>query len=187
MLFLNIVALILLLVGPIVGYRIAVHGLAARPRRWRFMAYAGAGGAAAGLVMLELLDHADLLGFASLIDLVRHNLPFLGECTLFGVVLGAGFGGLTAARVLARSAVDIVLIDRNNHHLFQPLLYQVATAALAPSDIASPIRQILRGRRNVQARARAPWHHGLKGWSDCFCSTREPQLHPPASRRTMGC
>jgi NADH dehydrogenase len=60
------------------------------------------------------------------------------------VIVGAGFGGLTAAKRLAGCGADILLIDRTNHHLFQPLLYQAATAALAPSDIASPIRTILR-------------------------------------------
>ncbi len=60
------------------------------------------------------------------------------------VVLGGGFGGLSAARTLAHAPVTITVIDRTNHHLFQPLLYQVATAALAPSDIAVPIRWVLR-------------------------------------------
>ena len=66
------------------------------------------------------------------------------------VVIGGGFGGLNAASALAHAPVDVVLIDRNNHHLFQPLLYQVATAALASTDIASPIRSILAGKRNVE-------------------------------------
>jgi NADH:ubiquinone reductase (H+-translocating) len=65
------------------------------------------------------------------------------------VIVGAGFGGLTCAQRLAKAPVDITLIDRNNHHIFQPLLYQVATAALAPNDIAWPIRSILRRQRNV--------------------------------------
>jgi NADH:ubiquinone reductase (H+-translocating) len=65
------------------------------------------------------------------------------------VIVGAGFGGLSAARSLARTPVDIVLIDRHNYHVFQPLLYQVATAGLSPADIASPIRAILRRQRNV--------------------------------------
>src|SRR5580704_14107192 len=55
------------------------------------------------------------------------------------VVVGAGFGGLEAARKLARLPVDVTIIDRHNYHLFQPLLYQVATAALSPADIAQPI------------------------------------------------
>jgi NADH:ubiquinone reductase (H+-translocating) len=66
------------------------------------------------------------------------------------VILGAGFGGLQAARGLARAPVRITLIDRNNYHLFQPLLYQVATAALSPADVAVPIRSVLRRQRNAE-------------------------------------
>jgi NADH dehydrogenase len=66
------------------------------------------------------------------------------------VIIGGGFGGLNAARALRRAPVQVVVIDRQNHHLFQPLLYQVATAALNPSDIASPIRRILRGQKNAE-------------------------------------
>lgn len=66
------------------------------------------------------------------------------------VIIGAGFGGLYAALALGRQAVDVVIVDRHNHHLFQPLLYQVATAGLSPADIASPTRWILRRQRNVQ-------------------------------------
>ena len=65
------------------------------------------------------------------------------------VILGGGFGGLYAARALRNAAVSITLIDRHNYHLFQPLLYQVATAALNPSDIAAPIRGILSRQKNV--------------------------------------
>ena len=65
------------------------------------------------------------------------------------VILGGGFGGLNAARTLARANVRVTLIDRHNYHLFQPLLYQVATAALSPGDVASPIRWILRRQSNV--------------------------------------
>jgi NADH dehydrogenase len=65
------------------------------------------------------------------------------------VIIGGGFGGLYAARALARADVDVLLIDRTNHHVFQPLLYQVATTALAPSDITAPIRWILRRQKNV--------------------------------------
>lgn len=65
------------------------------------------------------------------------------------VIIGAGFGGLTAARKLARAEVDLTVVDRTNHHLFQPLLYQVATAALAPSDITGAIRHILRHQANT--------------------------------------
>jgi NADH:ubiquinone reductase (H+-translocating) len=65
------------------------------------------------------------------------------------VIIGGGFGGLYAARALARVPVDVTLLDRRNHHVFQPLLYQVASAALSPGDIASPIRWIVRRQRNV--------------------------------------
>ena len=65
------------------------------------------------------------------------------------IVIGGGFGGLWAVRALERADVDVILIDRRNHHLFQPLLYQVATAALAAPDIAAPLRQILRRQKNV--------------------------------------
>jgi NADH dehydrogenase len=65
------------------------------------------------------------------------------------VIVGAGFGGLTAARSLKQAPVQITIIDRSNHHLFQPLLYQVATAALSPADIAAPIRRIFRHQKNV--------------------------------------
>jgi NADH dehydrogenase len=65
------------------------------------------------------------------------------------VIIGGGFAGLTAARTLRNVDADITLIDRTNHHLFQPLLYQVATAALAPSDITAPIRWILRRQQNT--------------------------------------
>ncbi len=68
------------------------------------------------------------------------------------VIVGGGFGGLTAARRLARAPVRITLIDRENHHLFQPLLYQVATATLAPADISEPIRAVLSRQRNAQVR-----------------------------------
>jgi NADH dehydrogenase len=66
------------------------------------------------------------------------------------VIVGAGFGGLAAAQALRNAPVDITLIDKRNHHLFQPLLYQVATAALSPADIAAPIRSILSGNRNTR-------------------------------------
>jgi NADH dehydrogenase len=66
------------------------------------------------------------------------------------VIIGAGFGGLAATRALASAAVDVTLIDQRNHHLFQPLLYQVATAALSPADIAGPIRAIVSGLRHVR-------------------------------------
>jgi NADH:quinone reductase (non-electrogenic) len=66
------------------------------------------------------------------------------------VIAGAGFGGLTATKSLARAAVDVTLVDAQNHHCFQPLLYQVATAALSPADVAWPIRGILREQQNAR-------------------------------------
>ena len=65
------------------------------------------------------------------------------------VIVGAGFGGLFAAQALARTAADVTIVDRHNYHLFQPLLYQVATAGLPPSDVAWPIRSILASQRNA--------------------------------------
>src|SRR5215831_12901922 len=67
------------------------------------------------------------------------------------VIVGGGFGGLAAARALKNAPVQVTLIDRTNHHLFQPLLYQVATSVLSPSQISSPIRGILRKQKNTTA------------------------------------
>src|SRR5262245_547721 len=66
------------------------------------------------------------------------------------VIVGGGFGGLQAARKLGRAPVAVTLVDRRNFHLFQPLLYQVATGGLSPGDIASPLRGILRRQKNAQ-------------------------------------
>jgi len=66
------------------------------------------------------------------------------------VIVGAGFGGLKAARALRNMPVQVTVIDRNNHHLFQPLLYQVATAGLSPAEIAAPIRSVLRKQKNTE-------------------------------------
>ena len=66
------------------------------------------------------------------------------------VVIGGGFAGLDAARALRGAPVDVTVVDRRNHHVFQPLLYQVAAAALSPGDIASPIRWILRRQDNLR-------------------------------------
>src|SRR5882724_10887333 len=65
------------------------------------------------------------------------------------IIVGGGFGGLAAARALRKASAQIILIDRSNHHLFQPLLYQVATSVLMPGQIGSPIRNILRKQRNT--------------------------------------
>ena len=66
------------------------------------------------------------------------------------VVVGGGFGGLPATRLLARSLVDVTLIDRRNHHLFQPLLYQVATGILSEGSVAPALRDILHRQRNAE-------------------------------------
>jgi NADH dehydrogenase len=65
------------------------------------------------------------------------------------VIVGAGFGGLEAARALASAPVEVIVVDRQNHHCFQPLLYEVATAALSPAEIAWPVRALLRGQKNA--------------------------------------
>src|SRR5919205_164771 len=66
------------------------------------------------------------------------------------IIIGGGFGGLWAAKALARKPVEVALIDRKNHHTFQPLLYQVATAVLSPGEIASPLRHALYKAKNVE-------------------------------------
>src|ERR1035438_9854457 len=66
------------------------------------------------------------------------------------VIVGGGFGGLYAARALKNAPVQVTLLDRRNFHLFQPLLYQVATGSLAPGDIASPLRLVLKSQKNAR-------------------------------------
>src|SRR6266850_1994689 len=66
------------------------------------------------------------------------------------VIIGAGFGGLEAAKKLSGKAVRVTVVDRTNYHLFQPLLYQVATAALSPADIAAPVRAVLSKSKNME-------------------------------------
>ena len=68
------------------------------------------------------------------------------------VIVGGGFAGLWTARALRNARVRVTLVDRTNHHLFQPLLYQVATAGLSSADIAAPLRHILRGQTNAEVR-----------------------------------
>src|SRR5437588_11342169 len=67
------------------------------------------------------------------------------------VIVGGGFGGLAAANALGKAPVEVILIDRTNHHAFQPLLYQVATSVLAPSQMTAPIREVLRRHRTTTA------------------------------------
>ena len=65
------------------------------------------------------------------------------------VIIGGGFGGLSAAKSLNNAKLDVLLVDKSNHHLFQPLLYEVATAAISPGEIATPLREILRHQNNT--------------------------------------
>src|SRR6476659_9042903 len=78
------------------------------------------------------------------------QLPLWLRMTPHVVIIGGGFGGLNAAKALRKAPVRVTVVDRYNHHLFQALLYQVATATLSPGDIASPIRWILRYSRNTR-------------------------------------
>src|SRR2546427_9877734 len=79
----------------------------------------------------------------------RNNLYHRRMATPRVVILGCGFGGLWAAQALRKAPVELTVVDRTNHHLFTPLLYQVATAGLAAPEISGPIRHILAGQRNV--------------------------------------
>jgi NADH dehydrogenase len=90
------------------------------------------------------LERIDCDPGGSIMDRFDRKLPRLRV-----VIIGAGFAGLSAAKALAGAPFKVIVIDRHNYHLFQPLLYQVATAGLSPADIASPIRGILRGQRNA--------------------------------------
>src|SRR5512146_1735189 len=101
-------------------------------RAWRLAAGIAAGGTAAALLRRRA---------------VRARPP-AGAPRV--VIVGAGFAGLSAARALAGRPVQVTVVDRRNHHLFQPLLYQVATAALSPGDIAAPIRHVLRAQANAE-------------------------------------
>src|SRR3954469_14090081 len=102
--------------------------------------YASVGGAAGERIVC----------FEEFVQIVFHAHLFTMADAPHVVIIGAGFGGLYAARTLARKRVRITVVDRKNHHVFQPLLYQVATAKLSPADIASPIRSILGKHRNAQ-------------------------------------
>src|SRR5260370_40913781 len=70
------------------------------------------------------------------------------------IIVGGGFGGLAAARALRKASAHVLLIDKTNHHVFQPLLYQVATSVLSPENIGAPIRHVLRRHGNTTARQR---------------------------------
>src|SRR5438552_16917056 len=79
----------------------------------------------------------------------RQNTPGTAPTVPHVVIVGAGFGGLTAAKKLGKHPVRVTLIDRNNYHLFQPMLYKVSTSGLAPADIAAPIRDTLHKQKNT--------------------------------------
>ncbi len=113
---------------------------------------AGLGAEAVAAAVLPLLFFVRGPGVLSLDGLLRFegkSKP-VDESAPHVVILGAGFGGLSAAKALSGAKVRISVVDRSNHHLFQPLLYQVATAALSPADIATPIRELFRGQPNVR-------------------------------------
>jgi NADH dehydrogenase/putative oxidoreductase len=105
----------------------------------------------ATLALLTIFGGGILSADAALMQLLRRRFPELTGKAAFAldglprvVIVGGGFGGLSCARALRHARVSVTLIDRDNYHLFQPLLYQVATAGLSPGDIASPIRQLFR-------------------------------------------
>jgi NADH dehydrogenase len=88
-------------------------------------------------------------GLSERLEIGQHEKPVASAPRPRIVIIGAGFGGLSAAVRLGRADADVTVIDRRNYHLFQPLLYQVATAALSPADIAAPIRGILSRQANT--------------------------------------
>src|SRR5208283_4031959 len=88
-------------------------------------------------------NHDSRVGFGA-----RDNRNMSGRHRV--VILGGGFGGLYAAKSLSRAPIDLTVVDRRNFHLFQPLLYQVATGALSPGEIASPLRSILNRQKNTR-------------------------------------
>jgi NADH:ubiquinone reductase (H+-translocating) len=109
------------------------------------------------LALLFVLGPGRISLDAAMSNLFKRRIPQLDGKPTFSldglpqvVIIGAGFGGIACARALRRTPVKVTVIDRHNYHLFQPLLYQVATAALSPGDIAVPIRSILRDQFNAQ-------------------------------------
>jgi NADH dehydrogenase len=112
---------------------------------------------ALALALLLVLGPGKISLDAALSNVLKRRIPQLDGRPAFSldglprvVIIGAGFGGVACARALRRTPVRVTVIDRRNYHLFPPLLYQVATAALSPGDIAVPIRSILRGQFNAQ-------------------------------------
>ena len=110
-----------------------------------------------GLLLLIVAGPGALSLDGAMVTLLKRRFPQLDGKPAFSltglprvVIIGAGFGGIACSRALRRTPVQVTLIDRHNYHLFQPLLYQVATAALSPADIAVPIRSMFRDQFNVQ-------------------------------------
>jgi len=100
--------------------------------------------------MMHTALSANGADFGDVTDIVRRVTAEAHGTLPHVVVLGAGFGGLSTARALAATSVSVTVIDQHNYHLFQPLLYQVATAGLSPTEIAAPIRAILAGQKNAR-------------------------------------
>ena len=98
------------------------------------------------------------------------------------VIIGAGFGGLSAARALRDAPVDVTLVDKRNYHLFQPLLYQVAMAGLSPAEIAVPIRSLLSRYRNVRVLHAEVDELTLPGDP---LAVEDVELHLPERRRDL--
>src|SRR6202047_5511338 len=95
------------------------------------------------------MNQAKAASMHSELELTKERKYAMPESVPCVVIVGGGFAGLGAAKALKKAAVRIILIDRTNPHLFQPLLYQVATAVLAPGQIGSPIRNVLRRQQNT--------------------------------------
>ena len=132
------VAVILILAIPIGQY-----GMGADDRLYWMVLLGLLASRGPGRITLDALVARSVDALARRMTSISPTLPHV-------VILGGGFGGLAAARGLSRAPCRVTLVDRNNHHVFQPLLYQVATAGLAPTAIATPIRSLLRSQANLK-------------------------------------
>ncbi len=97
------------------------------------------------------------------------------------VIVGGGFGGLNVARALAKSDVDVTIVDRTNHHLFQPLLYQVAAGIMPPGLIAPAIRSTIKGQKNT---GRCSPRSRISTWRTRWCTPSVPTAGPSTCRTT---
>ncbi|HJU68288.1 MAG TPA: FAD-dependent oxidoreductase [Gemmatimonadaceae bacterium] len=132
----------MLLVATFINLNLVLSGLAP----WTFDSRV----IALQLLLLAMGAVASRYGLRSMVATLRRMpTPDISEPRKHVVIVGAGFAGMQAARKLRNAPVDVTIVDRSNHHLFQPLLYQVATSILSPSDIAVPIRSALRKQRNA--------------------------------------